>query len=117
MEREEQQRWVKGWSNNFFKEVLLAILVINSILFVIFFWVYVLSGGPNTTEWVLGPLTGVVAIASSLITLVVARMSAKGSVAELVNDITIRPRGIVKSQVSLERPEQETSRRRRLSSR
>ena len=90
MEWEEQSSEVNDWLKGFTQDTLIGIVAVLPILFIVLAVVHGVLVRPWSQEWEVNNLTPVVALASSLITLIIARWSAKTSVAGVVEIINKR---------------------------
>ena len=71
---EHQARLIKLGTHQFIKNMLRSMTLLLTLPFVVFFLVWRYLEGAYTADWVMSPLTIVVAIAFSVITLVIARI-------------------------------------------
>ena len=77
---EHQARLIKLGTHQFVKNMLRSMTLLLTLPFVVFFLVWRYLEGAYTADWVMSPLTIVVAIAFSVITLVIARIHYKRDV-------------------------------------
>jgi len=80
MKSEQQESLIRMGTHRFVRNMLRSMTVLLTIPFVIFFSVWGSLEGKYTTDWVMSPLTIVVGIVFSVITLIVARIYYKRDV-------------------------------------
>ena len=80
MRSEQHEALIRMGTHRFVAKMLRSMAALLTIPFVIFFLVWGSSESKYTTDWVMSPLTIVVGIAFSVITLIVARIYYKRDV-------------------------------------
>ena len=84
MRPEQQDALIRMGTHRFVAKMLRGMAVLLTIPFVIFFLVWGSSESKYTTDWVMSPLTIVVGIAFSVITLIIARIYYKRDVTAII---------------------------------
>ena len=84
MRSEQQEALIRTGTHRFVRNMLRSMTVLLTIPFVIFFSVWGSLEGKYTTDWVMSPLTIVVGIVFSVITLIVARIYYKRDVIAII---------------------------------
>ena len=79
MSEQEKALIIMG-THRFVRNMLRSMTVLLTIPFIVLFSVWGYLDGKNTTDWVMSPLTIVVGIAFSVITLIIARIYYKRDV-------------------------------------
>ena len=77
---EQEKALIRMGTHRFVRNMLRSMTVLLTIPFIILFSVWGYLDGENTTDWVMSPLTIVVGIAFSVITLIIARIYYKRDV-------------------------------------
>ena len=77
---EQQTALIRMGTHRFVRNMLRSMTVLLTVPFVVFFLVWGSLDGEYTTDWVMSPLTIVVAIAFSVVTLIIARIYYKRDV-------------------------------------
>ena len=77
---EQQAALIRMGTHRFVRNMLRSMTVLLTVPFVVFFSVWGSLDGEYTTDWVMSPLTIVVAIAFSVVTLIIARIYYKRDV-------------------------------------
>jgi len=80
MRSEQHEALIRMGTHRFVRNMLRSMTVLLTIPFVIFFSVWGSLEGKYTTDWVMSPLTIVVGIVFSVITLIIARIYYKRDV-------------------------------------
>ena len=88
---EHQARLIKLGTHQFVKNMLRSMTLLLTLPFVVFFLVWRYLEGAYTADWVMSPLTIVVAIAFSVITLVIARIHYKRDVTAIFKSFAEPP--------------------------
>ncbi len=88
MRSEQHEALIRMGTHRFVRNMLRSMTVLLTIPFVIFFSVWGSLEGKYTTDWVMSPLTIVVGIAFSIITLIVARIYYKRDVTAIFESFT-----------------------------
>ena len=84
MRPEQQDALIRMGTHRFVAKMLRGMAVLLTIPFVIFFLVWGSSESKYTTDWIMSPLTIVVGIAFSVITLIIARIYYKRDVTAII---------------------------------
>ena len=88
MRSEQHEALIRMGTHRFLRNMLRSMTVVLTIPFVIFFSVWGSLEGKYTTDWVMSPLTIVVGIAFSIITLIVSRIYYKRDVTAIFESFT-----------------------------
>ena len=91
MRPEQQDALIRMGTHRFVAKMLRGMAVLLTIPFVIFFLVWGSSESKYTTDWVMSPLTIVVGIAFSVITLIIARIYYKRDVTAIIESFAEPP--------------------------
>ena len=84
MRPEQRDALIRMGTHRFVAKMLRGMAVLLTIPFVIFFLVWGSSESKYTTDWIMSPLTIVVGIAFSVITLIIARIYYKRDVTAII---------------------------------
>ena len=84
MRPEQQDALIRMGTHRFVAKMLRGMAVLLTIPFVIFFLVWGSSESKYTTDWVMSPLSIVIGIAFSVITLIIARIYYKRDMTAII---------------------------------
>ena len=87
MRSEQHEAVIRMGTHRFVRNMLRSMTVLLIIPFVIFFSVWGSSESKYTADWVMSPLTIVVGIAFSVITLIIARIYYKRDVTAIIESL------------------------------